>query len=91
MKKPATFWAASPDARRLPACTISICHRAGVATLPSVKRYALSGNIGTFRGQTAFGGVFQYRVSENIVLNGGVGAGFGYGGVGGRGGATYSW
>jgi hypothetical protein len=59
--------------------------------LPDNKRYALSANIGTFRGETAFGGVFQYRVTDNIVLNGGVGTGFQYGGVGGRGGATIAW
>ena len=63
----------------------------GGAALPENKTYALSANIGTFRGESAFGGVFQYRVSDNIVLNGGLGLGFTQGGVGGRGGATFAW
>ena len=63
----------------------------GGASLPDNKRYAISGNFGTFRSETAFGGVFQFRVSDNIVLNAGVGGGFRYGGVGGRGGATFAW
>ena len=63
----------------------------GATTLPDNKRYAVSANIGTFRGQTAFGGTLQVRVSDNVVLNGAVGTGFGYGGVGGRGGLTYAW
>ena len=54
----------------------------GGGYLPDNKRYAISGNFGTFRGETAFGGSFLFRVSDNLVLNAG---------VGGRGGATFAW
>jgi hypothetical protein len=35
--------------------------------------------------------VGQMRLSQNVVLNGGVGAGFAQGGVGGRAGVTVAW
>jgi trimeric autotransporter adhesin len=34
---------------------------------------------------------FEGRVSDNLVLNGGVAAGFAQGGVGGRAGVTVAW
>jgi trimeric autotransporter adhesin len=63
----------------------------GAAALPSDKKFAVSANLGTFRGQSAFGGSAQIRVNENLVLNAGVGAGFREGGVAGRVGATFAW
>jgi trimeric autotransporter adhesin len=58
--------------------------------LPDNKNFAISGHWGTFQGQNA-GAVAAYlRVSDNIVLDGAVGAGFRYG-VGGRAGATFGW
>ncbi len=63
----------------------------GGTWLPENKRFAISGNFGTFRGQNAFGGSFQARVTDNLVLNAGIGAGFQQGGVGGRVGASYAW
>jgi hypothetical protein len=63
----------------------------GGYALPSDKRFAISTNWGTFRGQNAMSLVAQMRVSQNVVLNGGVGAGFAQGGVGGRAGVTVAW
>jgi hypothetical protein len=63
----------------------------GAAALPDNKRYAITANVGTFRGQSAFGGSAQLRVSDNLVLNAGIGAGFSEGGVGARIGATWAW
>jgi trimeric autotransporter adhesin len=59
--------------------------------LPSDKKFAVSANLGAFRGQSAFGGSAQVRISDNLVLNAGIGAGFREGGVGGRVGATLAW
>jgi len=63
----------------------------GASALPADKRFAISTNWGTFRGQNAASFVAQARVSDNIVLNAGVAAGFAQGGVGGRAGLTYAW
>ena len=48
----------------------------GASALPADKRFAISTNWGTFRGQNAASFVAQARVSDNIVLNAGVAAGF---------------
>ena len=61
------------------------------AILPEGKQFAISAHWGGFRQQNAFGGNIQARVSQNIVLDGGVGVGLNYGGVGARAGATYAW
>jgi hypothetical protein len=63
----------------------------GGSSLPGDKRFAISTNFGTFRGESAVGLLAQARVSDNIVLNGGISSGFAQGGVGGRVGATYAW
>jgi len=59
--------------------------------LPDNKKFALSMNVGTYSGQN--GGAFSalYRISDNVVLDAGVGFGFAQGGVGGRGGMTVAW
>ncbi len=63
----------------------------GGSALPSDKKFAISTNWGTFRGQNAMSLGAQMRLSEYVVLNGGVAAGFAQGGVGGRAGMTVAW
>jgi hypothetical protein len=63
----------------------------GGSALPSDKRFAISSNWGTFRGQNAGSFLAQARVNDYIVLNGGVGFGFAQGGVAGRAGVTFAW
>jgi hypothetical protein len=63
----------------------------GGTALPSDKKFAISTNWGTFRGQNAMSFGAQMRLSEYVVLNGGVAAGFAQGGVGGRAGLTVAW
>jgi hypothetical protein len=48
-------------------------------------------NCGTFSGQNGAAIAAQLRVTDHVVLNGGFGAGFAQGGVGGRAGATFAW
>jgi hypothetical protein len=63
----------------------------GGSALPSDKHFAISSNWGTFRGQNAGSFLAQARVSDYVVLNGGVGFGFAQGGVAGRGGVMFAW
>jgi trimeric autotransporter adhesin len=63
----------------------------GGSVLPSDKKFAISTNWGTFRGENAMSLNAQMRLSEYVVVNGGVGAGFAQGGVGGRAGVTVAW
>jgi hypothetical protein len=63
----------------------------GGSALPSDKKFAISTNWGTFRGQNAMSLGAQMRLSDYVVLNGGVAAGFAQGGVGGRAGLTVAW
>ena len=63
----------------------------GGSALPDNKRYAISANYGTFRGENAFAGSLAIRITDNLVANGAVGTGLARGGVGGRVGATFSW
>jgi trimeric autotransporter adhesin len=63
----------------------------GGSALPSDKKFAITTNWGTFRGENAGSVVAQMRVSDHVVLNGAVGAGFAQGGVGGRAGVTLAW
>ena len=63
----------------------------GGGFLPNDKKFAISTNWGTFRGQNAASAVAHFRVTENVVLNGGVAMGFAQGGVGGRAGVTFAW
>ena len=63
----------------------------GGSALPSDKRFAISTNWGTFRGQNAMSLGAQMRLNQYVVLNGGVAAGFAQGGVGGRAGVTVAW
>jgi trimeric autotransporter adhesin len=63
----------------------------GGGALPEGKRFAVSTNWGTFRGENAGSLAAHVRVNDVLVLNGGVAAGFQQGGVGGRFGATFAW
>ncbi|MVT53801.1 hypothetical protein GPL17_25340 [Bradyrhizobium yuanmingense] len=63
----------------------------GGSALPSDKKFAISTNWGTFRGQNAMSLGAQMRLNDYVVLNGGVAAGFAQGGVGGRAGVTVAW
>ena len=63
----------------------------GGSVLPSDKKFAISTNWGTFRGENAMSLGAHMRLSQNVVLNGGVAAGFAQGGVGGRAGVTVAW
>jgi trimeric autotransporter adhesin len=63
----------------------------GGQPLPWDKRFAITVNWGTFEGQNAMGVLAQYRINDNWVLNGAVGAGFTQGGVAGRAGVTFAW
>jgi trimeric autotransporter adhesin len=63
----------------------------GGSALPSDKKFAVSANWGTFRGENAMSLGAQMRLNQYVVLNGGVAAGFAQGGVGGRAGVTVAW
>ena len=63
----------------------------GASTLPGDKRYAVTVNWGNFRGENAMSLAAQYRVTDYVVLNAGVAAGFAQGGVGSRAGVTFAW
>jgi hypothetical protein len=63
----------------------------GGSVLPDNKRFAISANVGTYSGQNGGALSALMRVSNNIVLDAGVGAGFRFGGVGARGGLTVAW
>lgn len=59
--------------------------------LPGDKNYAVSLNWGTFQGENAFAGSAQARISENVILSGGIGVGASNHTVGGRAGVTVAW
>ena len=63
----------------------------GGGFLPDNKRFAISTNWGTFRGENAASVIAHLRVNEFMVLNGGFASGFQHGGMGGRVGATFAW
>lgn len=64
---------------------------AGAVALPDGKNYAISGNWGTFEGANAvsFGAIG--KVTDNLFVTGGVGAGLEEGTTGGRAGAMWAW
>jgi trimeric autotransporter adhesin len=59
--------------------------------LPNDKKFAISTNWGTFRGQNAGSLVAHMRLTDYVVLNGGIAMGFAQGGVGARAGVTVAW
>ena len=64
---------------------------AGGLVLPQGKDFAISGNLGTFGGRNALAFGAIGRVSNNVYLTGGVGAGLNSGTVGGQGGVIFAW
>ena len=62
---------------------------AGVPTLTSSEKFAMSANWGTFEGENGFAGGAAIRLDSNIQLNGGIG--FGGETVGGRAGVRIGW
>jgi autotransporter adhesin len=63
----------------------------GGGFIPDNKRYALTVNWGGYHGTSAFGVMGLFRVSDNLIVDGGVGVGVSKGDVGGRVGLTYAW
>jgi trimeric autotransporter adhesin len=63
----------------------------GGGVLPDNKKFAISANWGAYNGTNAFGATGYFRVTDNIVVNGGLGAGLTKGDVGGRVGVTLTW
>ena len=59
--------------------------------LPGDKNYAVSLNWGTFEGENAFAGSAQARISDHVILSGGIGVGANNHTVGGRAGVTVAW
>jgi hypothetical protein len=59
--------------------------------LPDNKRFAVTANFGTFRGENAFAASAAVRINEFLVANAAIGTGLARGGVGGRVGATFAW
>jgi trimeric autotransporter adhesin len=63
----------------------------GGGVLPDNKKFAISANWGTYAGTNAFGATGYFRVTDNIVVNGGLGVGLTKGDVGGRVGVPLTW
>ena len=55
------------------------------------KLYAVSANLGAYRGETALAGGVAFRLTDNATLNGSLGVGVDHGDVGGRVGVTFAW
>jgi outer membrane murein-binding lipoprotein Lpp len=55
------------------------------------RKFGIAAKYGTFRGQNALGAMAQIRLSDNVVLNGSIGGGFRYGGIGGGVGGMMEW
>jgi hypothetical protein len=62
----------------------------GGLTLPDGNTYAISGNWGTFEGENALAFGAIARVSKNVYVTGGFGAGLNNGTFGGRAGISFS-
>jgi outer membrane murein-binding lipoprotein Lpp len=60
-------------------------------TISRESRFGIAVKWGNFRGQNAIGGMAQFRVTPNVVLNASIGGGLRYGGVGGGVGGLYEW
>jgi hypothetical protein len=64
---------------------------AGVADLQSDEKFAVSMNVGFFRGQTALAGGATARLRDHVSINGGVTTGVNGGQVGARAGIRFGW
>lgn len=60
-------------------------------SMPPDKNYAVSINWGGFEGANAFAGTAQARISDHLMIHGGIGYGTGSHSVGGRAGLTFGW
>jgi autotransporter adhesin len=63
----------------------------GGGTLPNDKNFAVSINWGTFEGENAFAGSAYARITENLLIHGGLGVGASEGTFGGTAGLTFTW
>ena len=63
----------------------------GGIAVPETKLYAVSANLGAYRGETALAGGVAFRLTDNATLNGSLGVGVNHGDVGGRVGVTFAW
>lgn len=64
---------------------------AGTTDLQPDEYYAVSVNIGTFHGQTAFAGGAAARLDDHVSVNAGVTAGANGGAIGARAGIRFGW
>jgi hypothetical protein len=64
---------------------------AGTTDLQSDENFAVSINMGTFRGQTAIAGAGVARLSQHVSFNTGITAGVNGGAVGARAGVRFGW
>src|SRR5204863_8658472 len=56
----------------------------GGIAVPETKLYAVSANLGAYRGETALAGGVAFRLTDNATLNGSLGVGVNHGDLGGR-------
>ena len=63
----------------------------GGIAVPESKLYAVSANVGLYRGETALAGGVAFRLSDNATLNGSLGVGVNHGDIGGRVGVSIRW
>ena len=63
----------------------------GGIAVPDSKLYAVSANLGTYRGEVAFAGGAALRLTDSATLNGSFGVGLDQGDVGGRVGVMFAW
>jgi autotransporter adhesin len=63
----------------------------GGAAIPEGKTYAVTANLGEYRGNTALAGGFALRLTDYATVNASLGVGVDHGDVGGRVGTTFAW
>ena len=64
---------------------------AGTTDLQPDENFAVSMNVGTFRGQTAFASAGVTRLSQHVLLSAGITTGFNGGSMGARAGIRFGW
>ena len=63
----------------------------GGIAVPDTKLYAVSANLGAYRGEAALAGGVALRLTDNTTVNGSLGVGVTRGDLGGRVGVTFAW
>jgi len=63
----------------------------GGIAVPESKLYAVSANLGLYRGETALARGAALRITDNATLNGSLGVGVNQGDVGSRFGVMFAW